>query len=439
MTVYRKIYNDLVKWKNDIDVKPLMIVGARQVGKTYILEKFCKCEFKKYFYVNLFEDMELINIYKSNLSSDEKFLQFKLYFNYDIESEGTVIFIDEIQESEDLIQELKYFCERHNNLRIVCAGSLLGVKLKRFNKSFPVGKVRMLNMYPMDFEEFLLAYDKSMLVETIRNCYNNNSSMHETFHKMALKYYRIFMICGGMPESVKKMIEVDGYLIKYNDWILKDIITSYFKDMKKYVVSASETIKITKLYNSISRQISNMSNKFQYSKVESGTKSRDYELPLDWLLASNLVNKSSRITLPEIPLKGFVDEASFKLFINDIGILRYLLEISPRDVYLDNLSFYKGTMIENYVANQLIINGYSLYYWQSSGKAEVDFLLYTKDGIIPVEVKSADNVKSKSLKVYVEKYNPKYSIRISTKDFGFENNIKSVPLYAVFCIKEVEE
>ncbi len=267
MTVYRKIYNDLVKWKNDIDVKPLMIVGARQVGKTYILEKFCKCEFKKYFYVNLFEDMELINIYKSNLSSDEKFLQFKLYFNYDIESEGIVIFIDEIQESEDLIQELKYFCERHNNLRIVCAGSLLGVKLKRFNKSFPVGKVRMLNMYPMDFEEFLLAYDKPMLVETIRNCYNNNSSMHETFHKMALKYYRIFMICGGMPESVKKMIEVDGDLIKYNDWILKDIITSYFKDMKKYVVSASETIKITKLYNSISRQISNMSNKFQYSNI----------------------------------------------------------------------------------------------------------------------------------------------------------------------------
>ena len=434
----RKIYQRLLEWKNEKNTKPLMILGARQVGKTYIIDKFCKENFKNYISVNLFENTEIVNLYNSDINSDEKFVKLKLLLGFDIEKEDSVLFIDEIQESEKLISELKYFCEKHNNIKIICAGSLLGVKLKRSKFSFPVGKVTMIDMYPMDFEEFLVALNEELLIDEIRKCYENNTQMLDVIHHKALELYKLYLITGGMPESVKNMKDVNKDVINYNKDILKNIIDSYFKDMDKYVLNNSESLKIEKVYNSIPSQLTNEVNKFQFSKVVTGAKSRDYNSSLDWLEASNLIIRSNLVSLPEIPLKGFVKNDTFKIFLNDVGILTSLLEIKYSDILTDNLSLYKGAITENFVANQLLYNGYSLYYWQSSGKAEIDFLLYTNDGIIPVEVKAGDTVQSKSLNVYMEKFNPKYAIRISTRNFGFDKKkkIKSIPLYAVFCIKD---
>lgn len=435
----RKIYAKLLEWKNNTrNVKPLMVLGVRQSGKTYIIEQFCKNEYQNYKYVNLLENDTIKNLYESDLDSNEKYLRLKAILKFDLDKEDSILFIDEIQESEKLISELKYFCEQHNNVRIVCAGSLLGVKLKRSKSSFPVGKVKMLKLYPMDFEEFLISMDEDYLIECIKDCYNNNKSMTEPVHKKALNLYRTYLITGGMPESVQNMVDIKGDYINYDISILNDILESYFNDMNKYVTNDVEALRIKRLYNSLPSQLSNVSKKFQYSNISKDARTRDYATSLDWLEASNMVIKCKCVKKPDIPLEGFVDDETFKLYLSDIGILNSILKIRVEDILTDNISLYKGIMVENYVANQLICNGFDLYYWKSAATAKTDFLLYTKDGIIPVEVKSGDNTQSKSLNVYNNTYKPKYSIRISTKNFGYneKNNIKSIPLYAVFMIKE---
>lgn len=430
----RKIYKQLLDWKKN-ENKPLIVMGARQVGKTYIIENFCRNEFLDYAEINLFERKDIIELYKSNISSDEKFLKLKAYLNFDIEKDGTCLFIDEIQESEELVAELKYFCEKHQKIKIICSGSLLGIKFKRFSKAFPVGKVIMTMLYPMDFEEYLLAFDEKYLIEEIKKCYENNSQMLDSLHDKALNYYRLYLCSGGMPESVMEMVKSSGDITKYNQLPLINIIDAYFKDMTKYVTSNIETLKVNKVYNSIPSQLLGNSNKFQYKNIESGARARDYELALNWLEANNMILKSNLVSNPVIPLKGFVNLDYFKIYYNDVGIFCSKLELKPADIIVDNISFYKGVIAESYVAESFISNNISLYYWESDGIAEVDFLIYNSDGIIPVEVKSSDNTKSKSLNEYIKRYNPKYAIRISSKNFGFKNNIKSIPLYAVFCIK----
>lgn len=434
----RKIYDELLKWKNNTDnVKPLMVLGVRQSGKTYIINEFCKNEYSNYVYVNLFENINVIELYNSNLTSIEKFNRLKLLLDFDFENEDTILFIDEIQESEKLIAELKYFCENHNNVRIICAGSLLGVKLKRSKFSFPVGKVKMLNMYPMDFEEFLVAMNQEMLIDLIKDCYKNNKQITSPIHEKALNLYRIYLITGGMPESVNNMVKTNGDYIKYDKTILTDIVSSYFKDMDKYVTNESEALRINRVYDSLPSQLSNISNKFQYSNVSKDARAREYATAIDWLEASNMVLRCKAIKTPEIPLEGFVDVDTFKLYLSDVGILNNILKLNIEDILNDNISLYKDVIAENFVANQLVCNGFDLYYYRSNNTSEVDFLLYTKDGIIPVEVKAGNATQSKSLKLYIEKYKPKYAIRISTKDFGYDpkTNIKSIPLYATFLIK----
>lgn len=434
----RKIYDELIKWKNNTDnIKPLMILGVRQCGKTYIINEFCQKEFDNYVSINLFDNNEVIDLYNSNLNSDEKYNRLKLLLDFDIDKENTCLFIDEIQQCEALISELKYFCEKHNNVRIICAGSLLGVKLKRAKTSFPVGKVKMLTMYPMNFEEFLWAMNQDLLIDTIKDCYLNNKQISSPVHEKALTLYRTYLFTGGMPESVKNMVNIKGDYIKYDNTILEDILTSYFNDMSKYVTSESEVLKIRRVYNSLPSQLSNISNKFQYSKIEKKGKARDYDTSIDWLLASNMVLSCKCVKLPEIPLEGFVDNDIFKLYLSDVGILNSILKISISDILNDNISLYKGVIVENYVANELISNGHNLYYYRNSNNTnEIDFLLYNEDGIIPIEIKASNNTKSRSLNNYIEQFNPKYSIRISTKDFGYDpkNKIKSIPLYATFLL-----
>lgn len=434
----RKIYNQLIEWKNNKINKPLLILGVRQCGKTYIINEFCQNEYKNYLKINLLERNDVVNLYKENINSEEKYKRLKAMINFDFDKENSILFIDEIQESEELISELKYFCEEHNNVRIICAGSLLGVKLKRLTKSFPVGKVYIKNMYPMDFEEYLIANDENFLIESIKECFVNNKPML-SLHTKALKYYNSYLLTGGMPESVLNLININGDYIKYDKNIISNIIESYFDDMKKYIQTQTEALRIRALYESLPSQLSNSSHKFQYSKLNTGAKSRDYELPLDWLLSANMVQKVNCVKTIEKPLKGFEDSDTFKLFLSDIGILNNLLNISINDILNDNLKIYKGIITENYVANQLLANEIPLFYWKNKQNVEVDFLIETKDGIVPIEVKSSDNTQSKSLKIYNGLFNPPYAIRMSTKDFGYnsETKIKSVPLYATFLIKDL--
>ena len=262
----RKIYRELLNWKNTNIQKPLMVIGARQIGKTYIIEEFCQKEFEKYVYINLFEQPEIVKIFKEEISTAEKFNRMKIYLDKDIDLENTIIFFDEIQESEEIISSLKYFNESKEPFKIICAGSLLGVKLKRMRSSFPVGKVKMLNMYPMDFEEFLIASGSKAFVEEIEKCYQNNTPMDQVLHEKALNLYRLYLCVGGMPEAVKNLLDNEKDILKFDETIIKDIYQSYLSDMNKYVKNKFEASKIEAIYKSIPSQLGNMSNKFQYRK-----------------------------------------------------------------------------------------------------------------------------------------------------------------------------
>lgn len=297
----RKIYKELVKWKNTDMQKPLMIIGARQIGKTYIIKEFCQNEFKQYIYINLLEHSEIIKIFEQEISTAEKFNRMKVYLDIDIDIENTIIFFDEIQESEELISSLKYFNESEEPFKIICAGSLLGVKLKRMYTSFPVGKVKMLNMYPMDFEEFLMANGNQGLIDEIYKCYNSNTPMDTVLHEKALNLYRLYLCVGGMPEAIKNLIDNDKDILKFDKTIIENIILSYLNDMNKYVQNKAESIKIEAIYKSIPSQLGNKSNKFQYGKISSNARKRDYETALDWLLSSTMVHKCTILNKVEIP------------------------------------------------------------------------------------------------------------------------------------------
>lgn len=435
----RKIYNDLIKWKNTVEFKPLIVLGVRQCGKTYIIDEFCQNEYKNYKKINLLNDTEVINLYKTNESSEKKYNDLKMLLDFDFDKEDSILFIDEIQECEELISELKFFNEKHNNVRIICAGSLLGVKLAKLKKSFPVGKVTRLFMYPMDFEEFLMAINQELLIERIKNCFEKNESMG-LIHNKALNYYKQYLLSGGLPDSIIALLKCEGDYYNYNYNILDDIIEDYKNDMNYHVSNLSEALKIRNIYNSLTTQLQNASKKFQYSVVETNAKSREYILPLNWLVESNMVQMCKCVKLPEKPLRGFVDENVFKVYYSDVGIFNRIVGNDAKTIILDEMKIYKGIITENYVANQLKSNGIDLLYWKGSRESEVDFLITTlEDGVIPIEVKASDNTQSKSLIEYNKIYSPKYMIRISSKDFGYspDTKIKSIPLYAVFLVKNL--
>ena len=412
-----------------------MVIGARQIGKTYIINEFCEENYNDYIYINLMDDEGIIEIFDEKINTDEKVRKMELYLGHTIK-ENTVIFFDEIQESENLIAALKYFCESDFPYKIICAGSLLGVKLKRFNKSFPVGKVIIKYMYPLNFEEFLMAIDYSQAIEEIRKCFNNNEKMSNPIHEKLLNYYRIFLATGGMPVAVNNIIENKLNILEFDNNLLQSIIDAYLADMKKYTLNYYESVKIEKIYRNIPSQLAKENKKFQFSKIEQYARRRDYESSLDWLIASKLVIPCYFVNKFETPLKGFMDEEKFKLYLSDSGILTQLLEIPRNKILLNEKFQYKGVITGNYVANELQTNGINLYYWAKNQVAEIDFLIDTSKGVIPIEVKANENKKSKSLNYFMKENKINFAIRISANNFGFENNIKSVPLYAVFCIKK---
>lgn len=429
----RKIYKQLLNWKKEHIKMPYMLVGARQTGKTYILEDFCKNEFQNYIYINLDREEEIKKIFDKTIEPEEIILNIEALLNVNIDVENTIIFLDEIQVSERAISSLKYFCESKKQYKIVCAGSLLGVKINRFKSSFPVGKVWIEYLYPMDFEEFLKALGEEKLLKIIENSYKNNEPMLESLHQKALRLYYDYMCIGGMPASILEYIENGKNINKFNDEINQIIITSYLADMAKYTENI-ESIRNNKIYNSIPAQLGKENKKFKYSIVEKSARAREYESSLEWLISSNMILKCEGIKIPKSPLKAYVDN-NFKIYLSDIGLLRVLSKISINEIITNRNMLYKGILAENYVAEVLFSKKRELYYWQlDSGKYEVDFLINIEGDIIPIEVKASDNITSKSLNYYIDRYKPKYSIRISTKNFGFSNNIKSIPLYAVHLI-----
>lgn len=429
----RKIYKQLLNWKKEHIEMPYMLVGARQTGKTYILEDFCKNEFKNYIYINLDREEEIKKIFDKTIEPEEIILNIEALLNVNIDVENTIIFLDEIQVSERAISSLKYFCESNKQYKIVCAGSLLGVKINRFKSSFPVGKVWIEYLYPMDFEEFLKALGEEKLLKIIEDSYKNNEPMLESLHQKALRLYYDYMCIGGMPASILEYIENGKNINKFNDEINQIIITSYLADMAKYTENI-ESIRNNKIYNSIPAQLGKENKKFKYSIVEKSARAREYESSLEWLISSNMILRCEGIKIPKSPLKAYIDN-NFKIYLSDIGLLRVLSKISINEIITNRNMLYKGILAENYVAEVLFSKKRELYYWQlDSGKYEVDFLINIEGDIIPIEVKASDNITSKSLNYYIKRYKPKYSIRISTKNFGFSNNIKSIPLYATHLI-----
>lgn len=433
--MYRIFEKKLINWKNSGMEKPLMVIGVRQIGKTYTIQKFIKENFEEYIYFNLEKEEYLREIFEKTIDSEKIMDEIELYIGKKIDISKTILFFDEVQVSEKFIVSLKYFCESKRPYKIICAGSLLGVKINRFNDSFPVGKIQMEHMYPMSFEEFLIALNKEMLLEKIKESYENMIPLPTFAHEEALLLYKRYLCVGGMPEAVKNFISNESDILKYDSNILSNIIDMYIADMNKYVKNSLETVKIEKVYKNIPVQLAKDKKTFKYNLIEANARKRMYEHPIEWLISSGMVLSSNKIKKAEIPLKVYQDEEYFKLYLSDVGILVAMSEIRFNDLILDKTFSFRGAITENYVAQEFTANDISLYYWTYGRNAEVDFIIYNNDGIIPVEVKSGDNVRSTSLKFYINENKPKYSIRLSTRNFGFENNIKSIPLYAAFCIK----
>lgn len=433
--MYRIFEKKLINWKNSGMEKPLMVIGVRQIGKTYTIQKFIKENFEEYIYFNLEKEKYLREIFEKTIDSEKIMDEIELYIGKKIDISKTILFFDEVQVSEKFIVSLKYFCESKRPYKIICAGSLLGVKINRFNDSFPVGKIQMEHMYPMSFEEFLIALNKEMLLEKIKESYENMIPLPTFAHEEALLLYKRYLCVGGMPEAVKNFISNESDILKYDSNILSNIIDMYIADMNKYVKNSLETVKIEKVYKNIPVQLAKDKKTFKYNLIEANARKRMYEHPIEWLISSGMILSSNKIKKAEIPLKVYQDEEYFKLYLSDVGILVAMSEIRFNDLILDKTFSFRGAITENYVAQEFTANDISLYYWTYGRNAEVDFIIYNNDGIIPVEVKSGDNVRSTSLKFYINENKPKYSIRLSTRNFGFENNIKSIPLYAAFCIK----
>lgn len=428
----RKLYRELLKWKNSKARKPLILQGARQVGKTYIVNFFAGKEYTNYVYCNFEKEKGLEDFFKdlNPLSIIQKLASYK---RKEILPKNTLIIFDEIQSCPQAITSLKYFNEEANEYHIVALGSLLGVSVNRENFSFPVGKVQFLTMHSMDFEEYLLANGERFLVEQIRECYKNNTPLDLPFHERALEYYKEYLFVGGMPEVVENYIKNKN--LEMVRIAQQTILDSYHNDMSKYN-KQSEIPKTRIVYKNISTQLAKENKKFQYKYVKSGGRASEFEGAIEWLCLAGIASQVYRIEQILLPLNAYKSLTDFKFYMNDVGLCGASQDIHFVDIQSNSslLTNFKGGLTENYVFNQLTSSGLSLYYWTSGNQAEVDFIVRIGEDIIPVEVKASDNTRSKSLSVYSKTYSPAYAIRLSTKNFGFENGIKSVPLYATFCI-----
>ncbi|MBR4721077.1 MAG: ATP-binding protein [Clostridia bacterium] len=429
----RKIMDFLKKWKENPHRKPLILQGARQVGKTYSLLEFGRTCYENVAYFNFETTPKLASIFEENVSPDYLIPILSHFAGQTIIKEKTLIIFDEVQKCERALTSLKYFCEEAPEYHIAVAGSLLGIAVNREEFSFPVGKVDIKTMYPMDMEEFLLALGKDDLIKRIKECFDTNSPMPEILHEEAMNLYRQYLVVGGMPECVMKFAETKDYILIRHTQDM--ILEGYLDDMSKY--NNKNEIKKTRLtYDNVTVQLSKKNTRFQYKLIKKGARAAEFENAVEWLTLSGIVSQVYKIEQVKKPLENYRDIDAFKIYVSDVGLLCAKKDLIPQDVlYMsDELNDFKGGMTENYVNSQLILGGYKTYYWMTERGAEVDFVIQKDGDIIPIEVKSADNTKAKSLNMYIKAYKPKYAIKLSAKNFGFEDGKKTVPLYATFCI-----
>lgn len=425
--------DELIVWKNSPYRKPLILQGARQTGKTYTMLELGREHYENVAYFNFESDSSLNNTFDENIKPDYLIPILSRISKQTIIKEKTLIIFDEIQLCERALTSLKYFYEEASEYHIIAAGSLLGVAVNRSQFSFPVGKVDIKTMHPLDYKEFLLALEEIDLVKQIQNCFDSDTPMPDVLHKEAMNLYRKYLVVGGMPEIVNKFIETNDYLLVRH--LQSMILASYLNDMSKYNTN-NEIKKTRQVYDNITVQLSRTNTRFQYKLLKKGGRASEFENAIEWLNLSGIVNRIYRADKIMKPLENYKDIDAFKIYVSDVGLLCAKKDILAEDIlYMnDELNNFKGGMTENYVCNQLTFNSYTSYYWESERSAEIDFIIQREGEIIPIEVKAAENAKAKSLKVYMNMYKPSYAIKITGKNFGFENNQKTIPLYATFCI-----
>lgn len=427
----REAIKDLVKWKDGVHRKPLIIRGARQVGKTWIMKEFGRTYYEKFAYINFDNNERMESLFSGNLDISRLITALQIESGVKIDANNTLIIFDEVQEVPKALTSLKYFYENAPQYHIVAAGSLLGVALHH-GTSFPVGKVDFMDLYPMSFIEFLNATGNEELSKLILT---KDFELIKSFKGRYIDLLKQYYYIGGMPEAVSSFIDTKDYTVVRE--IQKRLLIAYEQDFSKH--APNEVVpRIRMLWTSIPSQLAKENRKFIYGLIRQGARAREYELAMQWLLDCGLIYKVGRITKPDMPIMAYQDFNAFKLFVLDVGLLSAMSGLDLKSLLQGNKVFeeFKGALNEQYVLQQLITNkDITPYYWtaeKSSG--EIDFVFQHGMDIIPVEVKAAENLQAKSLKNYYLKYGPKYAIRTSMSDYRKEEWLTNIPLYAINCI-----
>ena len=434
MIIKRDIFQALVKWKNSANRKPLILQGARQVGKTWLLKQFGNLYFENMAYFNFDENPELKQFFAQTKDVKRLIEQLSLVSGKAILPEKTLLFFDEIQECNDALNSLKYFNENAKDYAVVCAGSLLGVALNR-GASFPVGKVDFLTIYPVSFSEFLSASDSSLL-EFLQSV-NSFDPIPDIFYNQLNDKFKMYFISGGMPEAIVALLENRD--IEHTQAVLSNILNAYRLDFSKHTENHLIP-KLMYIWNSIPSQLARENKKFVYQLVKPGARAREYEDALLWLQQAGLVHRVSLCNKPALPLSAYIDLSAFKIYMSDVGLLRRLSLLDPIAIREGNRLFteFKGALTENYVLQSLLLQfEQPPYYWTSGNQAEVDFLIQFRNEIIPVEVKADTNVTGKSLTFYEKQFAPKCRIRYSLKNVKLDGNLLNLPLFMADFTKKI--
>lgn len=429
----RFILDELLKWKESKYRKPLILKGARQVGKTYILKEFGKLNYEGVAYFNFDHDEDLYNLFINTKDPKRILEQLSFIYGKAILPEKTLIIFDEIQECPDALNSLKYFQEEANEYHIVCAGSLLGIRLS--HTSFPVGKVDFMNMYPMTFSEFLIADGHQNLVNYMQSI-NKIENIPDIFFNQLEEKLKAYFIIGGMPEVVNSWIkEKDVSLVNK---IQDDILKAYESDFSKHTDNR-EANKISLIWNSIPSQLAKENKKFLYQTIKDGARAREYEDALNWLNDANLIYKIYNVKKTDFPLKAYTDLSAFKIFMNDVGLLRKMADLDSRIVIEGNRLFeeFKGAFTENYVLNMLKIIFDTEVNYFTFDRCEIDFVIQYMNNVIPIEVKSNKSTNNNSLTKYNDKFENNLSVRFSMNNLVKDGSIINVPLFMIEYIKNL--
>lgn len=432
--MYRIALEKLLTWKQSKRRKPLIIEGARQVGKTWLMKEFGKQAYADTVYINFDSNSRMAELFASDLDTDRLIMGLELYAGRKIDPNNSLLIFDEVQEVPRALASLKYFCENAPQYHIVCAGSLLGIALHH-GTSFPVGKVDFLKLYPLSFKEFLMATDKERFAELLdKQDFDMVTNFKQTYIDSLKQYYFV----GGMPEAVQSFAENKDFNEVRE--IQKRILAAYEQDFSKH--APNEIVpRLRMLWNSVPSQLAKENKKFIYGLVREGARAKDFETAIMWLSDCGLVHKLSRVHAARIPLRAYEDLKAFKLFVVDVGLLGCMAGLRQRTLLDSNDLFveFKGALTEQYVCQQLkTIEDLDMYYYTNDrGSCEVDFVVDTGEQIIPVEVKAELNLKAKSLKTYQKKFLPEISVRTSMTDYKKEEWLVNLPLYAIDQISKI--